>query len=247
MVDKVVNLAHLNENFIETVDNLFYKKCTEKVVLNKKLTQLLDNHHFVKGLDIGPGPGLLSEPIYKRCQHLILLEILSEYGPMLKKRYPKADVIIESFLKYEFGEKFDIILCSHVLYYFTDEQLEIVLEKLYNYLSTDGFLIIILLDCNFILQYFEREFGKSFGVNFINFDKIYQYFSCRGKTEFIDYYFDKFFYNKLDFTKYIYQFLSIEGNADFQDKVNDVFSHLEKLDDNYLMQQHGKILLFERE
>lgn len=218
----------------------------EKDILTKKLVQLLAGKNVSKALDVGPGPGLITEPVYKRCQELTLIEPLAEYTQVLQEKFPSSTILTQSFLDFSTDEKFDIILCSHVLYYFNGPSLKLALDKLINLLSTSGILIIILLDCDYLLQYFKPTVGHLFGVNFININTVFHFLSKLGRTEFVEYFFEKSFRNNDSFLDYLFHFLSLKNKDDLlscQKELNKLSSLLIKEEDRYILQQHGKLLI----
>jgi len=236
----------LENSLSEKLHNLFYVETNEKNILTKKLTQLLEGKHVSKALDVGPGPGLITEPVYQRCQELTLIEPLAEYVPVLQEKFPSATILTQSFLDFSTNEKFDIILCSHVLYYFNNSTLKIALDKLINLLSTSGILIIILLDCDYLLQYFKPTIGHLFGVNFININTILHFLSERGKTEFVEYFFEKKLKNYDALLEYLFHFLSLNNKEDLlscHQELKQLSSLLLKKEDHYVLQQHGKLLI----
>lgn len=237
------------ENFHKKLSKLFYQDTGEKRVLRKKLSQLLDGRTFLNGLDVGPGPGLITQPLYDRCQSLTLVELLPIYEKMLCKKFPNANVLIESISDFSPKNKFDIILCSHVLYYFDKQSIDSVLTKLITSLNPEGILILILLDCDFILQYFNDKLNHLFGVNFIDIKTIGNKLSKLGKVEFWEYFFDKKFKNKEEFNHYLFNFLSIKKESDFltcTGEINRITSSLENVKNKYVLQQHGKILIYKK-
>ena len=238
-----------SENLHVKLSKLFYQDTNEKRVLRKKLSQLLDGRTFLNGLDVGPGPGLITQPLYDRCQSLTLVELLPVYEQILNKKFPNSNVLIESFSDFHPKNKFDIILCSHVLYYFDKQSIDSVLKKLITSLNPEGILILILLDCDFILQYFNDKLNHLFGVNFIDIKTIEKQLSKSGEVEFREYFFDKHFKNKEEFNNYLFNFLSLKKELHFlkcSDEINRITSTLEKTKNSYLLQQHGKILIYKK-
>jgi len=230
--------------------NLFYVDTNEKSILTSKLTQLLTGRYVSKSLDVGPGPGLITEPLYKSCQELTLVEMLPEYEEILKEKFPNADILTMSFLDFVTVEVFDIILCSHVLYYFNDDSLDIVLDKLIDFLNYSGMLIIVLLDCDYILQYFKPKLGHLFGVNFIKINTIIDFLLKKGQVEFIEYFYKKKFKNHDDFIDYLFHFLSLKNKEDLltcREEINKLSANLIKEKDYYILQQHGKLLILNKQ
>lgn len=142
------------ERYINEIDELIYHTSDEKKVLLEALIKHFQNKNYQRGLDIGPGPGLISLPMYEHCDHLTLLELLPEYESILKQRFPQASVIIDSIETIRFNEKFDIILLAHVIYFFPIAMWPELIKKLLANLTEKGELLIAVWDSAFVYEIF---------------------------------------------------------------------------------------------
>ena len=86
----------------------------DRNILNK-ITKLIPNKKL-NILEIGPGDGRLSEFILlKDPKKLTLVEIDTELMPLLKEKYKKLiniELINKDILKYDFNQKFDLIVSN---------------------------------------------------------------------------------------------------------------------------------------
>lgn len=148
------SLLHDKNRFASEIDYVIYGTSNEKFVLEAMFRQLFEVKHYSNVLDIGPGPGLISQPIYEHCDHLTLLEVLPEYEKILKDKFPEAEVVIGSIDHIKFEKKFDAIVLSHVLYYFPEDQWIDLINRLLLCLADGGELMIVVWDSHFITDIF---------------------------------------------------------------------------------------------
>lgn len=148
------NLMHDKDRFVTEIKELLYDMSDEKQVLEQTLYQQFQKKHYAQVLDIGPGPGLISKPMYDHSEHLTMIELLPEYEETLKNNFPKADVIINSITNFQFEKKFDAIVLAHVLYFFPENQWPGLVGRLLNNLTDQGELFIAVWDSHFVYDLF---------------------------------------------------------------------------------------------
>lgn len=160
-------------DFSNEMKSLWYDTTDEKAQLTSMLNHILHGKHFHKGIDIGAGPGLISKPLYERCDELTLLEPLAIYQHELTLHFPQANIVIDSLQNYAF-DCYDIILFSHVLYYFVEEEWIDITSKIFHLLNQYGMLIVILLDVRWIFDLFHDKLKNQIDVHSIkNMDYIH--------------------------------------------------------------------------
>lgn len=142
------------KRFATEIDEVLYSMTDEKQVIERALSQQFRKKHYSQALDIGPGPGLISKPLYENCDKLTMLEILPEYQEILQQNYPNAEVIIGSINDTQFNKKFDAIVLAHVLYYFPEDQWPSLVKQLLSYLTEQGELFIVMWDSHFVYDLF---------------------------------------------------------------------------------------------
>jgi trans-aconitate methyltransferase len=121
-----------------------YDRTDEKPVLKAHLTQVLGKRRFSHALDVGPGPGELTEVLHQHSDRLTLVEITPSFEPVLKRRFPAARVVIDSIGTFDLKQEFDAILYSQGLYYQPESEWFSICKRLYDSLLTGGELILIM-------------------------------------------------------------------------------------------------------
>jgi SAM-dependent methyltransferase len=134
----------LDNSYADRMEGLFYSKSDEKFTVRALLDDILENRKFNHALDVGPGPGHISEPIARRSRQVTMIELLPEYEEILRKRFDNAKVQIGSIKDIELTPQYDLILFSHVLYYHPDADWLPLTTKLYDALLPGGELILAL-------------------------------------------------------------------------------------------------------
>lgn len=153
------------------VDGLFYSKSDEKFTVRTLLDELFAGGKFRETLDVGPGPGHISEPLARCSQRITMVEKSLKYEPLLRGQFENARVIISPIEDLVFDERFDVILFSHVLYYLPEEKWLEVCTKLHSMLSQRGELLIVLNsdsgDWWRIVNHFWDEMRDHIGFHYI--------------------------------------------------------------------------------
>ncbi|MDO8871519.1 MAG: class I SAM-dependent methyltransferase [Methanoregula sp.] len=96
-------------------------------------------------LDIGAGGGHLTIPIAQQFGMTTIVEPNPCQAEIFQRRCPDFRIYNNCWIDIDLGDKrFDLILCSHVLYYIPEGIWMQTVEKMYRYLSPDGCLIIVM-------------------------------------------------------------------------------------------------------
>lgn len=97
-------------------------------------------------LEIGCGDGYLLERYSPLSDRVLATDISGSALKMAKERL-RGEKHIEfrqfDLIKDDIDEKFDLVICSEILYYFTLDQLKTVVPKILNYLKKNGNLLSI--------------------------------------------------------------------------------------------------------
>lgn len=113
---------------------------------------LISRLQFLKGknifLDIGSGDGSITNAIGHFFKKIIIIEPnKTSYNFLIKtigQRNRKFRVIQKKWEEVNLKQKPDLILCSHALYYFPNEQIVELVKKMYGKLKNTGELVIII-------------------------------------------------------------------------------------------------------
>jgi SAM-dependent methyltransferase len=96
-------------------------------------------------LDIGAGGGHLTIPIAQQFGLTDVVEPNPCQADLIHRRCPDFQVYNNSWMDVDLdNERFDLILCSHVLYYIPDVTWLQTIAKMYRHLSPGGCLVIVL-------------------------------------------------------------------------------------------------------
>ena len=125
---------------------LFSECSTEKgielVKIGEVIAGLPDRRRF---LDIGAGGGHLTIPVSQQFEHTTIIEPNQKQADLFCRRYPEFSVHTASCTEVDLNdEHFDLILCSHVLYYIPEGAWLATIEKMYQHLSNGGCIIIVV-------------------------------------------------------------------------------------------------------
>ena len=109
------------------------KNTNEKEVLVNKIASLLEGKSHESCLEIGLG----TSPYYARRLSKYFKKYVIIENRLIKTPIPKtAELINEDWEKSDFNDKFDVIIASHVIYYFKDKEKSI--RKILQSLNNDG-------------------------------------------------------------------------------------------------------------
>jgi len=96
-------------------------------------------------LDIGAGCGNLTIPVSQSFVETTVVEPNQKQAAFFKRRCPSFTVYNDIWEKIDLGAKrFDLILCSHVLYYIEEGHWLSTIDKMYRHLEEKGRLVIVL-------------------------------------------------------------------------------------------------------
>jgi len=96
-------------------------------------------------LDIGAGGGHLTIPVSTTFDATTVVEPNAQQADYLRRRCPGFRVINDAWNNVALGsERFDFILCSHVLYYIAEGKWLDTIAKMYTHLDDRGCLAIVI-------------------------------------------------------------------------------------------------------
>ena len=125
---------------------LFVKSSTEKGIELVKVGEIIAGLSRRRNfLDIGAGGGDLTIPIAQSFERTTIVEPNERQAQYLKKRCPHFHIVNSLWEKADLGpERFDFILCSHVLYYIEKGKWLTTIKRMYEYLEDKGCIAIVL-------------------------------------------------------------------------------------------------------
>lgn len=124
--------ARTAENAHEIKDDYWYNML-EKIIHNRN----------VAVLEIGPGSGRNLKMFETLDCNITAVELSGEMCKAAKKRVPNSNIINKNILECNFELKsFDIVFLMAVIHNFPLDDAHKLLEKIYNWLKDDGYLLI---------------------------------------------------------------------------------------------------------
>jgi len=137
----------MNNNVYKKSFDLFLKSTDEKTIIEKFIKKNILLSKSTKILDIGGGDGSLVKKISDDVKKTVLIEP-NKYFYENFSGNKKIDVINKKWEDVNLREKFDFILAAYVVTYFSKEELENLIEKMYKLLSKNGSILILSVDSN---------------------------------------------------------------------------------------------------
>jgi SAM-dependent methyltransferase len=181
----------LDNSFANRVEGLFYSKSDEKFTVRGLLEDLFQDRKFGCTLDVGPGPGHITEPLARRSKRITMVEKLPQFEALLRKQFENADVIVNCIAEAPLEEKYDVILFSHVLYYHEESRWLELTAKLHSMLAPGGELLIIL-NCDSgdwwkIVHPFWDEIRSNIGFHYIPISQFKRDLTSLGPVQSVHY------------------------------------------------------------
>ena len=226
---------------------LFARSSTEKGIELVKIGEIIAGlPHKRYFLDIGAGGGDLTIPISQSFNETTVVEPNGRQASFLTRRCPHFTVYNDVWEKLDLGSmRYDLILCSHVLYYIDESHWLTTIEKMYAHLEDGGRIAIVLqspigevanffnlfhhYDVNIIVLW--RDLTTRYGDDTIEV----RYFMNEIRTE------------SLDDMVTIGLFLLIDQRfREYKDKIRQYFLTHHKKEDGYRMLQDEILLVIKK-
>ena len=192
----------MQPNYKEKIDKLLYSKTDESSIRLPLLEALWHGARFEKALDVGSGPGTLTQCLAKRTRQLTIVESNNEYEVTLREQFPSAKLVICSIDDYDLGQStWDQILLSHVLYYFDETRWLPLCTRLHSALSAGGDLVVVINADRGehweLLTSFRTIFGGALNFGLLPSSHFRQSLETLGPITFTPYTYH-IFYNSID-------------------------------------------------
>jgi hypothetical protein len=139
----------LNSNFEEIeykqTEEVFYASCDHveqmtRFIVKKVLPGLHSRDAF---LDIGPGPGHITQAIGKNFSSTAVIEPNRAYAPLYEENGYLS--LFANFQDARLDTSFDLVLCAHVLYHVEHPTWPSFLKKIYSIIRKDGKGVVVLI------------------------------------------------------------------------------------------------------
>lgn len=140
-----------NDHYLETLELLLASSHETKnrhLFFEKIMDPRIENKNSM--LDIGPGTGEITLEVGKKFNHVTVIDVNDE--PLSKLRSEdwgdcNLETIHRSILDIQtLGSSYNLIILSHVLYYLPKVYWFEIINKLYNALEPEGYLVVVLND-----------------------------------------------------------------------------------------------------
>jgi len=153
----------------ESVKGVGYWQRSEKRILNlmKKQIEKHTKKENTRFLDAGCGDGRLLPEFEKYFNDIVLIDPDKQRLKSAKRLVSKLDISKKvncktlSIESIESKQKFDVILCNHVLQHVHTDNIKKILEKFYELLNKDGLLFITTCNSSKKEDYFVKQFIKN--------------------------------------------------------------------------------------
>jgi len=226
---------------------LFIRCSTDKRIELVKLGEVIaDLRHRRRFLDVGAGSGDLTIPLAQAFHETTIVEPNSAQIEFLRRRYPEFKLHNTTWSEAELGgDRFDFILCSHVLYYLDTAEWMPSIDKMRAHLEPDGRLAIVLQSPIGELADFYNRFAH-FDVDILElWRQMIHRFGDRAVD--VRYFVNEIWTDNLDDMVEIGLFLLIDRNFRSRcDEIRDYFASRHRRGDGYRLKQ-DEILLAVRQ
>ena len=227
--------------------DLFSRCSTEKgielVKIGEAIAGIPQRRYF---LDIGAGCGNLTIPVSQSFSETTIVEPNKKQAAFFNRRCPNFTVYNDFWEKVNLGSKrFDLILCSHVLYYIEEGHWLTTIDKMYQHLEDSGRIVIVLQSPIGQVADFFNQFTR-YDVNIIELwrDLIQQY----GEDAVdVRYFMNEIYTDTLDDMVTIGLFLLLDKRFKQQEQeIKRYFERHHKVTDGYRIMQDEITLVIKR-
>lgn len=111
-------------------------------------------------LDVGIGDCVITNFVAKEFETAYVIEPIWDFCNNFK--HPNSKIIHQSIHQFKTAEKFDFIMCSHMLYGMTLDEIEMVIIKLMGVLKKDGILFVALIAPRNSSHQIHLDFNKAY-------------------------------------------------------------------------------------
>jgi len=137
--DALFNLLYSIRKDPFNVANSKYELKKREIILN-----LMSRRMHKNALDIGCGTGILTNFFTQHCKKITAIDFSQKAISIAKsncKNNVNINFIVADIRKFESNEKFDLFICSEVLYYMKSSDIDLTLEKIKKMAEPDALLL----------------------------------------------------------------------------------------------------------
>jgi SAM-dependent methyltransferase len=223
---------------------LFIRCSTDKRIELVRIGEVIaDLRHRRRFLDVGAGSGDLTIPLAQTFRETSIVEPNTAQIEFLRRRYPDFKLHNTTWSEADLGgERFDFILCSHVLYYLDTADWMPSIDKMRAHLEADGRLAIVLQSPIGELADFYNRFAH-FDVDILGlWRQLIHSFGDRAVD--VRYFINEIWTDNLDDMVEIGLFLLIDRNFRARcDEIRDYFARHHRHGDGYRLKQDEVLLV----
>jgi len=103
-----------------------------------KIMKYMKKKDYIKYLELGPGDGHILKFFASKNIETYAIEISENMCKLCNNVSPKTKIINENILNFDFDNNFDIIFAGSFIHLFNKIDLNIVMNKVYNWLDENG-------------------------------------------------------------------------------------------------------------
>ncbi len=226
---------------------LFVRCSTDKPVELVKIGEIIAGlSHRRTFLDIGAGGGDLTIPVSGSFQETTFVEPNEKQVAFLQRRCPQFNIYNDLWENVDLASRrYDLILCSHVLYYIGEGNWLSTIEKMYTHLEEGGRILIVLQSPMGEVADFFNQF-TSYDVNII---ELWRDLIRRYGDEAIDvrYYINDIYTDNVEDMVTIGLFLLLEPSfKQYENKMRDYFETHHKVTGGYRITQDVIVLVVKK-
>ncbi|KTD72764.1 class I SAM-dependent methyltransferase [Legionella tucsonensis] len=130
-----------------------------ETIKNKILPKLSHRHRL---LDVGAGAGNITKILQSEFDEAVAVEI----NPELKNAYHQTNIKLynSDFMNVVLEGKFDLVICSHVMYHLNKSEMSAFIDKLLSLVNPGGYCFIALM----APRGQNHKFHEAFNPDYIN-------------------------------------------------------------------------------
>lgn len=118
-----------------------YERCKQDVLL-----KFVGRRRHTNALDIGCGTGVLTKRLAPYCHRVLGIDFSSKAIPLAKERCrddKHISLAVEDIRNFQSRERYDLFVCSEVLYYMQAHDLDGVIDKIAKASAPDAWLVVV--------------------------------------------------------------------------------------------------------